>query len=149
MLYINVREALNTDLGPSYIAHEFQHLITFNQKTIIRGIDEEKWLNEARSEYAPTLAGYSEVWRGSYLKRRVGESLSHPSEALLDWRGRSIYHASASLFMHYLVDRYGENILTSMMASGSVGSESIDDALASLGNPYRFIDFFQDWLLAV
>jgi len=148
-IYINIEEVLNSDLGPSYIAHEFQHLITFNRKTILRGVEEEKWLNEARSEYAPTLAGYNAQWGGSYLKKRVGEFLAHPSEALLDWRGRSIDHASASLFIHYLVDRYGENILTLMISSNNIGKASIDDALSALGRPERFNDVFQDWLLAV
>ena len=148
-IYINIEEILNNDLGSAYIAHEFQHLITFNQKTVLRGLDEEKWLNEARSEYAPTLLGYNREFSGSYLKKRVGEFLAHPSEALLDWRGRSIDHASVSLFMHYLVGRYGVDILGSMMAANSVGSASINEALASLGKEERFADVFQDWVLAV
>ncbi|MEK7790437.1 MAG: hypothetical protein AAB309_02295, partial [Deltaproteobacteria bacterium] len=148
-IYINIEEILNSELGPAYLAHEFQHLITENQKTILRGVKEEKWLNEARSEYAPTLARYNAQWNGSYLKKRVGEFLAHPSEALLDWRGRSIDHASASLFTHYLVDRYGEGILTHMMASKNVGRASIDDALFALGRIERFSDVFRDWLLSV
>lgn len=148
-MYINIEEILNSELGRSYLAHEFQHLLTFNQKTILQGIDEEKWLNEARSEYAPTILGYSREFSGSYLKKRVGEFLAHPSEALLDWRGRSIDHSSASLFMHYLVDRYGTGILTSMMGAHSVGARSIDEALFALGKSERFTDVFQDWILAV
>jgi hypothetical protein len=93
--------------------------------------------------------GYNKEFSGSYLKKRVGEFLAHPSEALLDWRGRSIDHASVSLFMHYLVGRYGVDILGSMMAANSVGSASINEALASLGKEERFADVFQDWVLAV
>jgi hypothetical protein len=148
-IYINIEEILNSELGPPYLAHEFQHLITHNQKTVLRGLLEEKWLNEARSEYAPTLAGYNAQWSGSYLKKRVSEFLDHPSDALRDWRGRSIDHASASLFMHYLVDRYGTDILKSMMSVNYVGTESIDNALLSLGRAERFSDVFRDWILAV
>ncbi len=148
-IYVNIEEILNSDLGASYIAHEFQHLITFNQKTILRGLEEEKWLNEARSEYAPTVLGYNKQFSGSYLKKRVSEFLAHPSDALRDWRGRSIDHASASLFMHYLLDRYGTDILKSMMAANNVGAESIDTALLSLGRAERFQDVFRDWILAV
>jgi hypothetical protein len=148
-IYISIEEVLNSEIGPSYLAHEFQHLITYNQKTVLRGVEEEKWLNEARSEYAPTLSGYNGQWSRSYLKKRVSEFLDHPSDALLDWRGRSIDHASVSLFMHYLVDRYGTDILKSMMGATSVGAKSIDTALARLGRAERFSDVFRDWILAV
>jgi len=51
--------------------------------------------------------------------------------------------------MHYLVDRYGEGILSAMVSSNNVGKASIDDALTILGQTERFDDVFRDWLLAV
>lgn len=149
MVYLNIDGVLNSELGPSYLSHEFQHLITFNQKTILRGVKEDKWLNEARSEYAPTVAGYNDQWSGSYLAKRVGEFLSHPSDALLDWRGRSVDHASAAMFIHYLVDRYGTGILSQMMSANSAGVDSINQAMLNLGRPERFDDVFSDWIIAV
>ena len=149
MIYINIDDVLNNGLGPSYIAHEFQHLITFNQKTIVLGVGEEKWLNEARSEYAPTAAGYSDGRKDSYLAKRTGEFLSHPSDALVDWRGRSIDHASVSMFIHYLVDRYGVEIFSQMMSANSVGVSSINQAVLNLGHTERFDEIFSDWVVAV
>jgi len=139
MIYLNIEEVINTEFGPSFLAHEFQHLITYNEKTIKRAVIEDQWLNEARSEYAPTLLGYNADYKNSYLQKRVNEFLAHPSDALLDWRGRSVDHASASMFIHYLVDRYGKEILTNMMQSGSVGAESIAS----------FDAIFRDWIIAV
>lgn len=149
MVYIGIDDSLNGDFSAEFLAHEFQHLITFNQKTFIGGVREEQWLNEARSEYTPTLLGYNNKWNASYLKKRVGEFLSHPSDALLDWRGRSVDHASASLFMHYLVGRYGVEILSSMMSAKSAGIESINGALNALGYEEKFSDVFSDWIVAV
>jgi len=40
-------------------------------------------------------------------------------------------------------------VLKQMMQADSVGVESIDAALASLGHPERFKDVFRDWIVAV
>lgn len=149
MVYLNIEEVINRDFGPSFLAHEFQHLITFNQKTVLRGVREEQWLNEARSEYAPTLLGYNEKYGQSYLKKRVDEFLAHPSDALLDFRGRSIDHASVSLFMHYLIDRYGIAILKEMMRASASGAESINVALQVFSPNETFFDVFRDWVVTV
>lgn len=148
MVYIDVDGVLNSVFGPAFLAHEFQHLITFNQKTILRKVSEERWLDEARSEYAPTLLGYNNEWRSSYLKKRTDEFLGHPSDALVDWRGRSIDHASANLFIHFLADKYGVNILTEMMKSNNAGIESINDAIKKLNGDTKFEDIFRDWSVA-
>lgn len=70
MIYLNARH-IDKENSKSFLAHEFTHLITFNQKEKIRGVSEEIWLNEALSEYAPTLLGYDDVYQGSNLQRRV------------------------------------------------------------------------------
>ena len=48
-----------TDRGPSVIigtlAHEFQHMIHFYQKPVVRDADSESWLNEMASEVAEDL----------------------------------------------------------------------------------------------
>ncbi len=148
-IYISISEAANRILSPAYLAHEFQHLITFNEKKNKRALMEEQWLNEARSEYAPTLLGYNNNYKGGYLEKRVNEFLAHPSDALSDWRGRSVDHAAANVIIHYLVDRFGEKILGQMMNADSVGASSINEALVSLGRAEQFQDVFRDWALAV
>jgi hypothetical protein len=32
IIYLNIEEVLNTEFGRSFLAHEFQHLITYNEK---------------------------------------------------------------------------------------------------------------------
>src|SRR3990167_1813448 len=49
MIFVSV-EAGN--FAKVYLGHEFQHLISFNQKELTRKIQEDVWFNELRSEYS-------------------------------------------------------------------------------------------------
>lgn len=147
MVYLNALY-INDSKAPAFLAHEFQHLITFNQKNRLRQVNEEVWLNEARSEYAITLCGYNEVYEGSNLARRVEHFLAQPSDSLTHWQNDAYDYGSVSLFMHYLVEHYGEEVLTRMMQTDKIGIESVDEALVSLGYVERFADIFSQWLVA-
>ncbi len=53
---VSRRQVVN-NLKPTLI-HEFQHMISFNQRVLVRGgSSEETWLNEALSHFAEELAG--------------------------------------------------------------------------------------------
>ena len=147
MIYLNVLSIFNPR-NNSFLAHEFQHLISFNQKNKIYGLEEEVWLNEARSEYAPTVCGYNDKYVDSYLANRVDTFLDEPSDSLTEWKNKVTDYGEASLFIHYLVDHYGEEILTSMILNNQVGIASIDKALADLGHSETFSDVFADWSVA-
>ena len=43
-----------------FLGHEFQHLISHNQKELLRNVQEDVWLNELRSEYSVSLLGYND-----------------------------------------------------------------------------------------
>jgi len=147
MIYLN-GSYLDLKLARGFLAHEFQHLITFYQKEKLKNLTEETWLNEARSEYAATLLGYDNVYSGSNLEKRINEFLRTPSDSLTEWDGETYDYGSVDLFMQYLVSHYGENILTEMMKANTVGTASIDQALASLGFSERFSDVFTNWTVA-
>jgi len=147
MIYLNgIYLDLNRTKG--FLAHEFQHLITFYQKEKLKNLTEETWLNEARSEYAATLLGYDNVYSGSNLEKRVNEFLRTPSDSLTEWDGETYDYGSVNIFMQYLVSHYGENILTEMMKANTVGTASIDQALANLGYSERFSDVFTNWTIS-
>ena len=86
MIYLS-SESIATSLAKSFLAHEFIHLITFNQKDRIRRVAEETWLNEARAEYVPTLLGHDDKYESSYLQKRVKIFLENPSFSLTEWQG--------------------------------------------------------------
>ncbi len=56
MVYLN-SDYIVSPLEKSFLAHEFIHLITFNQKDKNKIVQEEIWLNEARSEMASRILG--------------------------------------------------------------------------------------------
>ena len=148
MIYLNTKY-LNNPIEKSYIAHEFTHLITFNQKDKRYGVDEEVWLNEARADYSPTLLGYDDKYQDSNLQRRVKEFLINPSDPLGEWKNKASDYGVANIFIHYLVDNYGVSVLADSLHSKKTGIASIEYALHRDGINKEFQDLFKDWLIAL
>jgi len=148
MLYINA-DYITTSLAKSFLAHEFVHLITFNQKEKIQGVEEEVWLNEARAEYASTLLGYDVDYEGSNLERRVRTFLENPSDSITEWRGSKADYGALNLFIQYLVEQYGIDILIDSLKLNKTGIESINYALKKNGFEQDFAQIFTDWTITV
>ena len=139
MFYLNA-DYITDPLAKSFLAHEFTHLITFNQKEKLQGVEEEVWLNEARAEYAPTLVGYDDEYKESNLEKRVKTFLENPSDSLTEWQGREADYGGLNLFIQYLVEQYGEEILGNSLKSKEIGIKSLD---------IDFGQIFTNWLIAV
>lgn len=149
MLYLNIRHLGNQRM-PSFLAHEFQHLITFNQKTIKHGLREEVWINELRSEIAPTLLGYdsSSEYAGSNLEARVKAFLKDPVDAILNWQNEPKDYGATNLFGQYVLDHYGRSVIATMIANERIGMDSFNAALRSFGFEEDFSDIFTNWSIA-
>ena len=148
MLYLNSRHIAKSE-AKSFLAHEFIHLITINQKDFLRRVTEEVWLNEARAEYAPTLLGYDDTYKGSNLERRVRDFLAKPSDSLTEWLNQKEDYGVVSLFTQYLVDHYGIKILVDSLQSSQAGIPSLNEALRNNGFQKDFSHIFGDWATAV
>ncbi len=148
MFYFNA-DLLNSPLAKSFLAHEFVHLITFNQKERAFGSEEEVWLNEARAELASTLVGYDENYEGSNLERRVRVFLENPSDSLTEWQGKPADYGALNLFTQYLVEQYGLDVLVNSMRSKETGVASINKALKAEGIEEDFAKVFTDWTITV
>jgi peptidoglycan hydrolase-like protein with peptidoglycan-binding domain len=148
MVYVDSKY-INSDFGKVFLAHEFTHLITFNQKNKAFGMEEETWLNEARAEYAPNLLGYNDVYFGSYLEERVQSFLEKPSGSLTDWRNVKEDYGRINLFVYYVADHYGVQILTDSLHTNSTGIGSVNYALKKNGFKEDFSQIFSNWTLAV
>ncbi len=147
MLYLSVSN-IDSPNAKIVLAHEFTHLITFNQKNKIYGVEEDTWLNEARADYSSTILGYDDAYTGSNLQQRVKDFVENPFDAVTDWTGTKYDYASASLFLHYLVDHYGLNILSDSLKSKLVGVASINEALIKRGAKENFAQAFTNWTIA-
>ena len=148
MIYLNV-EHLNSPILKSLLAHEFTHLITFNQKDKIQGVSEEIWLNEARSEYAPALLGYDDIYEGSNLQRRVRNFLDRPTDSLTEWQGKFYDYGVLNIFTRYLVDIYGVEILTDSLKMKKTGIESLNAVLSKKSYIEDFSQIFVNWTIAI
>ncbi len=131
------------------LAHEFVHLITFNQKEKIMGVEEEVWLNEARADYSSTILGYDDQYEGSNLQRRVKDFVQNPSDSITEWKGAKYDYASLSMFMHYMVDHYSITVLSDSIKLKSTGIDSINSVLSKTGYKEDFAKIFTNWTIAV
>ena len=147
MVYLNT-QTLFSSMVPSYLAHEFTHLITFNQKDWLKGLSEEIWLNEARADYSPTLLGYDNEYQNSNLQQRVKQFISSPSDSLTEWQAQNADYGVINLFIQYLVDHYGKEILVDSLQSPYIGIPSLNYALHKQGHK-DFSQIFTDWTIAI
>ncbi len=148
MIYFN-SEYINSSLAKSYLAHEFTHLITFNQKDRMRRIEEDIWLNESRAEYASTLLGYDQDFEGSNLQMRARDFFNVPFDSLTEWKNVQIDYGVINLFAQYLTEHYGVSILADSLKSSKTGIDSINYALSKNGFSEDFSQIFTDWTIAV
>jgi peptidoglycan hydrolase-like protein with peptidoglycan-binding domain len=82
------------------------------------------------------------------LQQRVRDFIENPSDSITEWTGKKYDYASASLFLHYLVDHYGISILTDSLSSKYVGIDSINYALKKVGYEDDFSHIFTNWTIA-
>ena len=148
MIYLNAVN-LQSALLKSFLAHEFVHVITFNQKERLQNTTEEVWLNEVRAEYASTLLGYDFSYETSMVKPRVRAFLDNHGDSLSEWLNTTSDYGIAHLFSQYLVDHYGVQVLANSLKSRQVGIASVNEALAQGKFEKTFTQVFSDWLITL
>jgi len=147
MVYLNAA-FMDDQRIESFLAHEFQHMITWNYKTRLNKINDDVWLNEGRSEYVSTAIGYDDNYSNSNLKARVDNFLKDQTDSLIEWKNKIVDYSSVNLFSQYLADRFGKTIFKLMVSNDKSGIESVNSALINLNRPNDFKDIFTDWTVA-
>jgi len=148
IIFLNA-DVLFSALAKSYLAHEFMHLVEYNQKDRLRAVEEEVWLNEARADYAPTLLGYNDTYKNSYLEQRSRGFVDNPRDPITEWLNTEGDYGALNIFMHYFVERYGVGVLADSLKSAKTGIASLDVSLKKYGFNKTFSQIFTDWTLAV
>ena len=149
----------------SVLAHEFQHMIHFYQKRVVRNALSETWLNEMASEVAEDLVADKIESNGP---RAVAHDDSAAGEAGIE-RGRlprynfhndiqvtawdysdSLKHYSISYALGaYLARTYGGAALFGdIVASGQSGVAAVEAALRTHGHTESFGDVLANWAVA-
>lgn len=132
----------------SVLAHEFQHMIHWNQDR-----NESTWMNEGFSELATLLNGYT-----------VGGVdlvyANNPNLPLLDWTSltdnpdiTAAHYGESFLFLTYFLDRFGDQATRAVVQDQENSLTSIDDVLHKLnvtdkqtGQPITGDDVVMDWM---
>lgn len=157
------------DNAISTLAHEFMHLITFYQKTILRNGKISVWLNEMMSMIAEDLVSYH---AGTYGPRGVSGTVLNSGYSN-NGSGRLAY---ANYFNHYPVNSYrmssyieyavtysygayllrnygtGDNgllFLRDIVWSEYQDVNAIENAIRNRGYNKTFVETLQDWTKAI
>lgn len=115
--------AIQGDIMKGTMAHEFQHMIYFDQHANNGVTYTYTWLNEALSQAAEYYSGYKdnhEAWMADFLSGGYeGLSLTH-------WTDNN--YGYGAIFIRYLIDQYGDAAIKKMCATGKVGIAAVEDA---------------------
>ena len=155
-----------TDRRPSLmisvLAHEFQHMIHFYQKTVLRDAAGESWLNEMASEVAQDLvadklmadgprgvaysdptAGASGIERGRLPIYNLFNDIS-----VTRWRGKIANYAIAYALGAYLARTYGAELFQQIVQNDKSGIAAVEAALTALNHDVSFGEVLADWGVA-
>lgn len=133
----------------STIAHEFQHMISFNQTHT-----PDLWLEEGAAQFAERLNGYGDSVTTVY------DFAAAPETQLNTWQessagGNSAHYGAGYLFWSYLYDRFGEEILRKFARSPERSARALMQVLADngvvnpdTGQPLTFEALFADFVIA-
>ena len=156
-----------TDRRPSIVistlAHEYQHMIHFYQKPILRDARSETWLNEMASEVGEDLIGDKLKVNGprgvAYDDPTAGmpgnERGRLPYYNLFNdiqvttWGGKIANYAVNYALGAYLARTYGgAELFSEIVQSDSSGVAAIEAALTAAGHELTFGEVLADWAAA-
>ena len=153
-----------TDRRPSVmigtLAHEFQHMIHYYQKPVVRGAISEAWLNEQASEVAedlvadklmidgPRAVAYDEPGAGEPENRsgRLPSYNLYNDIQVTTWDGYLANYSISYALGAYLARNYGGAALFSdIVQSDGHGVGAVEGALRTQGHDESFLDVLANW----
>ena len=120
-------------------AHEFEHLIHFDQDP-----DEPSWVDEGLADLAGFLCGY-----GHPQSHIAYYLVYHPMVSLTFWGGGLEDYGASYLFQLYLYEKFGgEDFVSALVQEQANGIEGIENTWAAFGYPVKFEQVFDAWTIA-
>lgn len=147
MLIINSRDVIDQQKMFTFFSHEFQHLISYNQKEQLRGVADDIWLNELRSEYAITLTGNNDPFAGSALQKRAISLIENPQDSLTEWKNMFADYGQIALLAEYIAEHWSPRVIADTLQRSSVGVISMNEALQKNGFSDTFERVYGKWLV--
>ncbi len=135
---------------PGVLAHEFQHMISYNQKVFLQaGSTEEPWLNEGLSHFAEDITGFGNenpARERIFLANPSQISIAPSSSPSLGQRG------GAYLFVRYLYEQSsnGTQFIQHLYNSNNTGTANIEHAFAGTSPSLdQFNELMNQWAIAL
>ncbi|MEJ2558776.1 MAG: immune inhibitor A [Anaerolineae bacterium] len=120
-------------------AHEFEHLIHFDQDP-----DEPSWVDEGLADLAGFLCGY-----GHPESHVAYYMVYHPITSLIFWGSGLEDYGASYLFQLYLYEKYGgTDFVSALVQEQANGIEGIEKTLAAFSYSESFDEIFDDWTTA-
>jgi len=164
MFYINSQLYIKDEKETfATLAHEFQHMIHFYQRAVLKAIKDETWFDEMMSEATEDLMATKLKYKGARnvdykdgsagsLDNYGGPSRRYPafnrynSIPLTYWSGSYVDYGKVNAFGAFLLRNYGgAKVLHDMMYSNSKNEKAILDATKQKD----FKDLLSRWAEAV
>ncbi len=166
--YSNVKEMFYMDTNPGLskapidqfydtLAHEFQHMIHWEQKVDQRHLTnsdglpgDDTWIDEGFSQVARTFCGLDP----SYWDVQTYESM--PWHSLTNWTIDLQSYAVVYMWSQYMKDTFNylplnnqHTIFWTMLHNPYTGIDEVNNALSTIGSSKTFTDVFRDWSVAI
>jgi hypothetical protein len=146
----------------STLAHEFQHLIHFYQRSVTRGQPLVAWLNEMASQVAQDLIADKLMANGPRGVAHDDPTAGSPGIervrlpyfnlyndiSVTHWSQRIVNYAVVYAFGAYLARTYGAELFQKIVQSERDSDTAIEGALEALGHDVSFRQVLADWAVA-
>jgi len=143
-------------LVPVTFAHEFQHMVSYNQHVLVRsGNSEVLWMNEGMSHVSEELAALHFESLGDatrFSRFAIGDLynaflyLKTPAATHMlfkDGSGTLAERGGAWLFLRWIADQFGPEVIRRLSETGRSGA---DNVAAATGEPFE--PLVAEWSLA-
>lgn len=136
MVYMSCNPVDPTSLASiSVLAHELQHLISFDKDP-----DEDQWINEGCSQFAMALFGNPDPITGYQLES---------NNNLLEWDKSAADYSQVLLFFTFMAEHYGgSELIRKIVAEAENGPLGINNALEAIGKTEKFADILNNFMIA-
>ncbi len=135
---------------PGVLAHEFQHMVSYNQKVFVQGGNtEEPWLNEALSHFSEDITGF-----GNENPARARIFLANPSQiSIAPSSSPSLgQRGGAYLFIRYMYEQSsnGTTFIQNLYNTADTGTSNIEQAFGGNDGSFNeFPEFVNQWATAL
>lgn len=141
VFYVNYNKIDKEDDILATLAHEFQHMINYDIRSN-KGLGSlEVWLDEGLSMHAEYLTNYHDKQSSDYLGGFLTE---YNNFSLTNWVDNGVNYSYSMVYMRYLTERFGNDILKHIIHSQYGGYRAVEESTKT-----NFNTLFNDFSLAV